>query len=75
MVVHDESGGVGMYPGNGPARGEDMKKKQSHGSETQKAGVGDGAAAAAAGGAEILQALQRSRGQQLLSGYLMTLVK
>lgn len=75
MVVHDESGGAGMYPGNGPARGEDMKKKQSHGSEIQKAGVGDGAAAAAAGGAEILQALQRSRGQQLLSGYLMTLVK
>lgn len=75
MVVHDESGGAGMYPGNGPVRGDDMKKKQNHGSETQKAGVGDGTAAVAAGGAETLQALQRLRGQQLLSGYLMTLVK
>lgn len=69
MAVHDESGGAGMHPGNSPERWRDRRRKQSHGSETEK--VGDGAAV---GGAESLRALQRSIGQYLLSGYLMTLV-
>lgn len=70
MAVPDGSGGAGRHPGNSPERGRGRRRKQSHGSETEK--VGDGAAA---GGAGILQALQGSRGQHLLSGYLMNLVK
>lgn len=70
MAVPDGSGGAGRHPGNSPERGRGRRRKRSHGSETAK--VGDGAAA---GGAGIHRALQRLRGQHLLSGYLMTLVK
>lgn len=70
MAVRDGSGGAVMHPGNSPERGRGRRRKQSCGSETEKAGDGT-----ADGGAEILLALQRSRGQYLLSGYLMTLVK
>lgn len=70
MAVSDGSGGAGRHPGKNPERGRGRRRKQSRGNETEE--VGDGAAA---GGAGILQALQGSRGQHLLSGYLMTLVK
>lgn len=69
MAVRDESGGAGMHPGNSPERWRGRRRKQSHGSETEKVG------GAAAGGVESLRALQRSIGQYLLSGYLMTLDK
>lgn len=68
MAVSDGSGGAWRHPGNSPERGRGGKRKLSRGSETEK--VGDGAAV---GGAGIPRALQRSRGQHLLSGYLMTL--
>lgn len=70
MAVPDGSGGAGRHPGNSPERGRGRRRKRSRGSETVR--VGDGAAA---GGARSLQALQGSRGQHLLFGYLMTLVK
>lgn len=70
MAVPGGSGGAGRHPGNSPERGRGRRRKQSRGSETER--IGDGAAA---GGAGILQALQGPRGQHLLSGYLMTLVK
>lgn len=71
MAVPDGSGGAGRHPGNSPEWGRGRRRKQSRGSETEK--VGDGAAAV--DGAGIHQALQGSRGQHLLSGYLMNLVK
>lgn len=70
MAVPDGCGGAGRHPGNSPERERGRRRRQRHESETEK--VGDGAAV---GGAEILQALQGSRGQHLLSVYLMTLDK
>ncbi len=70
MAAPDGSGGAGRHPGNSPEREKGRRRKQSRGSETERAGDG-----AAAGGAGILQALQRLRGQHLLSGYQMTLAK
>lgn len=70
MAVCEGSGEARMDPGNSPEEGRDRRRKQSHGNETEKPGDGT-----AVGGAKILQALQKSTGQYLLSGYLMTLVK
>lgn len=70
MAVPDGSGGAERHPGNSPERGRGRRKKRSRGSETVK--VGDGAAA---GCVQIPQALQGARGQHLLSGHLMSLVK
>lgn len=70
MAVPDGSGGAERHPGNSPERERGRRWKQNHGSETEKAGDG-----AAAGGVGILQALQKLKGQHLLSGYQMTLVE
>ena len=71
MAVLDRSGGAGRHPDKSPERGRGRRRRrQSCASEKVK--VGDGAAA---GGAWILRALQGARGQCLLTGYLMTLVK
>lgn len=70
MAVPDGSGGAARHPSNSPERERGRRRRQSRGSETEKTGDG-----AAVGGAGILRVLQGSRGQHLLSGYLMTLDK
>lgn len=70
MPAREESGGARTNPGNSPEEERGRRRKQSHGSETEKAADG-----IVAGGAKVRQALRNSTGQYLLSGYLMTLVK
>lgn len=70
MPAREESGGAKTNPDNSPEEERGRRRKQSHGSETEKPGDG-----IVAGGAKIRQALRNSTGQYLLSGYLMTLVK
>lgn len=64
------NGEARRHPGNSPGRGKGMRRRQSHGSGTEKFGGG-----AAAGDGGIPQDPQWLRGHHLVSEHLMPLIR
>lgn len=70
MPECEVSGGARTSPGKSPEEERGRRRRQSRGSETEKAGDG-----IVAGGAKVRQGPPNSTWQYLLSGYLMALVE